>query len=393
LPFFGLFSRLDQGLRRALQSYWDAPGAGGFGTAALNLLLTPASWVYGVAQRMRRWCYRRGILTQRRLPCPVISVGALRVGGSGKTPFVLWLAQGLVQRGYRVAVLTRGYRGRGKAGTQLLLGANLTPRSPEQAGDEPCLLARALPGVPVAVNRWRYAGGLAVVRSFPVDIFLMDDGFQHLPLARDVDVVLIGGQDPDRLFCLPRGPLREPASALADASMIVRLSRGGADAAVGVGPRAQDSCGGIAPCCRARLEAGQLYSLEGRESLAPSRVRGKRIFAFCGIARETSFWRLLEANGLRPEERLAFPDHHRYSRGDCEALLGRLSSFDLAVTTEKDAVKVAHFAWPEGKVFFLRVALQLEDEERFWGQPAIAGVLGRIATQRRLSPAAEASHA
>ena len=384
MPFFGLFSSLDREVRRALQGYWDSPAPGARGRL-LGLALWPWAWLYEAVHRVRRLLYRRGVLPRRRLPRPVVSVGALRVGGSGKTPFVLWMAERLQRQGYRVAILTRGYRGSAKQGTRILLGPNLPAASAEEAGDEPCLLARSLPDVPVAVNRRRFEAGLAVLRSFPVDLFLMDDGFQHLELARDCDLVLIGEEDPGRLACLPRGPLREPASALADASVVVRLTPAGvpAPASPGAPARSQGRGAAPAPVHRANLQAGPLCALGGGSPVDPGLLRDRRVLAFCGIARPAYFWKLLAARGLRVEQRLAFPDHHVYSPGDCEDLVRRLSSVDLAVTTEKDAVKIAGLAWPEGKVFFLRVEVVMEDEGAFWDQLERAGVLGRGGPGRR----------
>lgn len=332
------------------------------------VLLEAFSSAYGAIQRMRRGLYRTGLLRQHTLPCAVVSVGALRVGGAGKTPFALWLARRLVERGWRPAVLSRGYRRLSSKGTQILLQDRIETLDPLQTGDEPYLLARSLPGVPVVVDANRFRGALAALDRYQVNVFVLDDGFQHLRLARDCDVVLIGSElESPKPLCLPAGPLREPPQALQDAQVLVRFSESGQGQEVGAG-RAQETSVPLpsAPVLHARLRPAGVFTLDGRGPLDDSRFRREAVLAFCGTARPESFWLTLEQVGIEVGHREPFADHHSYRPEDFRRILSQLGPSQCAVTTEKDAVKIARFPWPAERVFYLRVTIELEEEERFW---------------------------
>ena len=177
------------------------------------------AWIYGLVTRLRLWCYRRGWLSRTRLPCRVVSVGNLTVGGTGKTPIVILLTQWLLARGQRVAILSRGYK-RASTGPQLLVsnGSKLFADS-SAAGDEPFLIAQRCPHAIVAVGADRVALGRWVLEQYPVDCIVLDDGFQHLALHRDVDLVLLDASDGAGLDALlPAGRLREPLTGLGRAS-------------------------------------------------------------------------------------------------------------------------------------------------------------------------------
>jgi len=354
-------------VRTALQRFWDLPVQAGFGYRFLSCLLTPPSLLYGGVQRLRRWLYRKGILPQRRLPVPVVSIGGLRVGGVGKTPFTQWVAKGLRDRGVRVAVLTRGYGRKQKGGTQILIHSERDRWSPEDCGDEPYQMAGALPDVPVAVNGNRYEGARDIMAKRPVDLFLLDDGFQHRQLARDLDVVMIPGDSRCFTACLPKGPLREPESALQDADVLIRT---------GMSPSEQQGTDlkregakdpeASKPVFRVLFKPGDLFTVGEQQHVDPGLLQGARILAFCGIARPALFWSTLEAKGLKITSRMAFPDHCPYSEDEYGKILQGLSGMDWALTTEKDAGKIARFDWPGKNVLFLRLDTVLEAEERFW---------------------------
>jgi tetraacyldisaccharide 4'-kinase len=223
---------------------------------------------------MRRALYRAGILKAKRLPVPVISVGGIAAGGSGKTPAVIAIARALSDRGLRVAVLTRGYRRSGSGGV-------VTELDPNRFGDEPVLIKKTLPNVKVIVGGDRYDNA---IRN-EADVFLLDDGFQHLQLHRDLDVVI----DHDSGF------LREGRGVLRHADLVL--------------PR--------------RLQ-----------TQIPDGLRGKKVFAFAGLADNAQFFRLFDLAGSR-----GFPDHHRYTKSDIDTIK-REASGNPIVTTEKDAVKI-----------------------------------------------------
>jgi len=248
----------------------------------------------------------------------------------------------------------------------VLCGADRDRWDPDRCGDEPCLLAASLGDVPVVVDADRYRGGVNAMRFFPVDVFLLDDGFQHLRLARDCDIVLLPeGDDPARTACVPRGPAREPASALQDADILVCVGTG-----AGPAPAALAGCierYAEAPVVfDAAMVPGDLRVLGGDGKVDPASLQGERIFAFSGIARPRAFRSSLEQTGLKVEAYVTYPDHHRYTDRDHRELVERLAGFDRAVTTEKDAVKLSRFPWPRGKVLVLGVRPVLGREDDFW---------------------------
>lgn len=332
------------------------------------VLLESFSNVYGAIQRMRRGLYRAGLLRQRPLPCAVVSVGALRVGGAGKTPFALWLSRRLAETGWRPAVLSRGYRRHSSEGTQILLHDHIEALDPLQTGDEPYLLAKSLPGVPVVVDANRFRGAWAALDRHKVNVFVLDDGFQHLRLARDCDVVLIGSElERPKPLCLPAGPLREPPDALQDAQVLVRFSGSGQGQEVGVGRAHEDSIPlPDVPLLRARLRPAGVFTLDGRGPLDDGRFRREAVFAFCGVGRPEMFWLTLQQMNIAVAHRESFPDHHSYRPEDFRRILSQLGPSQCAVTTEKDAVKIARFPWPAERVFYVRVTIEMEEEERFW---------------------------
>ena len=374
----GIVSRFEGNVRTALQQFWTPSSPKGPGSLLFGALLAPLSYLYGSVLRLRRALYRRGVLATRRAGLPVISIGGVRVGGSGKTPFAMWMARRLTERGCRVVLLTRGYGRRRRQDTILLTRQGLEREDPLDCGDEPYLLAQNLPDVPVAVDGDRYRAASLAEKWLSPDLFLMDDGFQHLRLARDFDIVLVpGDEDLFDAACLPRGPLREPLSALKAADVVVCISLDGGEE--GHKKESGDSwCRTLeadVPVHVARLVPTGLHRVEDRSEVDPRELAGSKIGAFCGIARPGAFLRTLEGMGLGVGARREFPDHHPYSGQDHEELLRLLSDSDWLVTTEKDAVKLRRYPWPEGKVLFVRLDLILEDEPAFWERLESRGVL------------------
>ncbi|HVZ60255.1 MAG TPA: tetraacyldisaccharide 4'-kinase [Terriglobales bacterium] len=272
-----------------------------------------AAALFGAAVQARNALYNHGILASRQLQGPVVSVGNLSVGGSGKTPFIIALGELLLARKIPFDVLSRGY-GRDSRGALIVDPAG----SPRQFGDEPLLIARRLQ-VPVVLGEERYAAGLLAEQNFGPRLHLLDDGFQHRQLARNFDIVLLTAEDArDRL--LPAGRLREPLSSLARADVLVFTA--GADAA-------QIPAAHGKPIWRARR--GILP-----RNLPPHPV------AFCGIARPKNFFAQLRTAGVETSAEAVFRDHHAYNENDVRELL-RLrdqSGGGGFVTTEKDAINL-----------------------------------------------------
>ncbi len=278
--------------------------------------LIPLAWLFRGAVAWRRWAYRKGWKSSQRLPVPVIVVGNLTVGGTGKTPLTIWLAEFLAAAGYKPGVVSRGYGGR-KQDQPLAVDAGSDPLD---AGDEPVLIARRT-GCPVTVFPLRAEAGRALLASTDCDILIADDGLQHYALARDVEIAVVDG---DRRFgngfCLPAGPLREPAGRLDEVDLVV--CRG-------------EPHDGEYPLSLLGDEAVNLADESFRRPLAD--FVGMKLRAVAGIGFPSRFFADLRQAGLSFEER-AFPDHHRYIPED----LGLDDA--LVLMTEKDAVKCRAFA-------------------------------------------------
>ena len=306
--------------------------------SASRPLLAPLAWLYawGAHRRTLRWRGRA-----RKLPRPVLSVGNLSFGGTGKTPFVIHVCQELHRRGRRVAILSRGYRA-----------------GPSGLNDEALVISRHIPGVPHLQQPDRYAAGLTLVDE--VDAFVLDDGFQHLPLERNADVVLIDSTDPfGGGFCPPAGRLRESIGALARADLVV-LTR--ADQVE------REELGGIMRTVRGRTAAPVATGV-----FVPScgeSLEGREVLVACGIGNPGSFLKTVESLGARVVDHRFFRDHHAYDARDAERLAARGLP---VVVTEKDAVKLEPL-WA-GAVPLHVVEIRFEARE---GGEEIEGLLDRL---------------
>jgi tetraacyldisaccharide 4'-kinase len=283
----------------------------------------------------RAWYARRG--RRRRLHHRVISVGNLSMGGSGKTPVVAALATMLLDRGERPVILTRGYARREPTEGVLVVSDGTRVREPvARSGDEPQLLARKLPGVPVLVSADRYVAGLFAERHFHPTVSILDDGFQHLALERDIDLLLVSPADLSD-HVVPSGRLREPLGAARFADAV--LVSGSDDDAAGVA-----AVLGVSTAFRVAQHYGGLVG-RGVSALpdAPdtARLTSDRIVAFAGIARPERFFTALRSLDYDVARELRFPDHHWYTARDVETIraAARDAGSALVVTTEKDAVR------------------------------------------------------
>jgi tetraacyldisaccharide 4'-kinase len=302
----------------------------------------PASRIFGALVEARDRAYRSGRLGVARLPAPVVSIGNLSVGGSGKTPAVIALGRALQQQGLRIDILSRGYR---RASRKLEIAAD-GREDVSAVGDEPRLIAARLQA-PVLVHPDRFRAGLEGERRFHTQIHLLDDGFQHRQLARAFDLVLVAPSDlADRL--LPAGRLRELPAALARASAVLWT---------GASPGAEVAAYTAAPVFTAR-----------KLPLPPPSAWPRRPLAFCGLARPESFWATLAEAGIEPVAQCAFRDHHNYRIGDLARLRRRAAAAgaDGFITTAKDAMRL-----PPG----LEPLAVLEIEMHI---PALAELISRI---------------
>lgn len=301
-------------------------------TPAQHLLyrfLSPFSELYGRVGQVRVALYRRGLLPSHDFPVPVVSVGNLAVGGTGKTPTVDWIARYCQEQGRRVAVVSRGYGGRGAGAVGVVSDGRQLLLSPEVAGDEPVLLARRNPRLIVVVAPRRAHGVRTAIDEFGADLIILDDGFQHLAVRRDLDIVLLDAKHPlGNGRVLPAGLLREFPEALARGDLFI-LTRADAESS------APDLPGPLLTS-RHRL-ADRATTLDGR-SLPLDALRGKRLVAFAGIADPEAFFSDLRSKGLTLSETLAFSDHVTYNRAEMARI--KAAAGEVLLTTEKDAVKL-----------------------------------------------------
>ncbi len=300
-------------------------------------LVLPAK-LYELAVRARLALYENGFFKTRRLSLPVISVGNLSVGGTGKTPCVAFLANFLRDEGHNVAILSRGYKRRSSGRVEVSNGEEILC-SPIEAGDEPYLLANSCPGVRVVADADRYAAGNWLAEKSPVTVFILDDAFQHLRLARDLNLALVDATEP-LTGLLPAGRLREPLSGLrrADAVIVTRSDRiFNRDALERTILKYSDI-----PIFYAHHEMTKMRRIDANETLDAKDLARKRVAAFSGIARPERFITDLKNLGIQVVQRIDFPDHHRYEADEFLKIwnLARAAQVEAIVTTEKDAANL-----------------------------------------------------
>ncbi len=348
-----LGARLHDFVRR----FW-AGEAGGFAHAVIAATTAPLAALFGVGVRLRNRAYDTGLLPARSVGIPVVSVGNLSVGGSGKTPVTRWIASRLHARGVRPGIVSRGY-----------------------GADELALHRRWNPELPVVADPDRVLG-VAAAAEAGAQVAVLDDGFQHRRLARDADVVLVGARDPFPPRLLPRGPYREPLSALQRASAVLVTARGEGERAAGEAlVAALRRLPRHPPVGLLHLVAGGWFRLDGTETAPPDPAESLLVVA--SVARPQGVERLVrEAVGAGPGiELLSFPDHHPYTAGDL-AQVGARAQTRRIVTTEKDAVKLqdlpGHLAPGAPEPLVLALAVRpAEGTERIVDR-LLDRVLGRV---------------
>ena len=347
-------------MKTAFSTYWRDLAKGARTTTVdrlLILLLAPLSRVYSLIQQLRAVLYRIGILKVYRLPRPVISIGNITVGGTGKTPVTAYVARLLLEQGHKVAVLSRGYGGRLEGQSVVVSDGATVMLGPRECGDEPYLLASTVPGLMVVIGTDRYAAGRLAMQQFSPDIFLLDDGYQHLRLHRDLNILLLDCSCPfGNGRTLPAGLLREPAGAARRADLIIltRCPEGTTIAPLDARIPACVSCHRIA----------DLLPLAGGSAGPLSSLGTSKVLAFAGIADPTSFFNELKTRGLNVVHTIRLPDHSAYSTSDLSAIMDAMEKYDadLAVTTEKDGVKLQGLP-PEFQSRILLARLELVFDE------------------------------
>ncbi len=348
--------------RRGVTRGWEE----GFGRTSGALLWTLAGGYRGLLGA-RNWLYASHVLKSRALPCPVVAVGNLTVGGTGKTPAVELAVRTLGELGRRAAVVSRGYRRR-TSGVQVVADTASIRLDVEDAGDEPFLLARRLPGVPVVVGSNRHEAARVARERFGATAIVLDDGFQHRTLAKDLEIVMARAHRPwgnGRLF--PRGPLREPLSALARAGLVVATGAAVPGDAAEVAETVRRYAP-WAPVVAARYAAVECWEAARMRPKPLADMAGLRVLAFAGIGHPDSFRRTLTDLGTVVADLVSFADHHWYTRRDLAALDDRAAALgvDVLVTTEKDWVRLRRLPLPAQVLYVVSVRLELLDGGAEW---------------------------
>ena len=342
------------------------------GMFSLERVLIGISYAYGFGVRFRLWLYNMGIFKQKILPCFVISVGNIVAGGTGKTPMAIYVAGILKQMGKQPAVISRGYKGKYKDSSLIVSDGTRIFSDVEESGDEPYMMARRR-SFPVVVGKDRFKAGMKAIKTFNCDVIVLDDGFQHLQLKRDLDFLLLDYSNPlgNGRF-LPAGRLREP----------LRISAKRADALIFTrSPDKVDSHENIdkvlchypdCPWFKAFHRPFILKQIPDNGNSKEDRanisgLRGKRAVLFSGLAKNASFYQTMKEWGINVLDHLEFKDHYRYKESDILMINDTVKKCqaDIILTTEKDWAKLdSNIEWNKDLVV-VGIHIQFQDPEGF----------------------------
>ncbi len=337
-------------------------GEGRSSFSSVEFLLFTFSIFYGGLVKFRSKAYDRGIIKSKKLPCKVISIGNITVGGTGKTPMTIYVAK-LVQRlGFVVAVISRGYKGELEKTGGIVSDGKTVLMGPETAGDEPFMLAGRLKNIPVIVGKDRFEAGMHAVKNFNPDVIVLDDAFQHLKLKRDINLVLLDAKRPFGIsHLLPRGTLREPSSSLLRGDAFILTRSGCAPES-----KVEKTLPGLKEFIQSRpvfktSHAPYAYIVKKRNIVPFENIsrnyflydfeflKDRRVFAFAGIARNDDFLHTVKSFKCDITNFLEFEDHHRYSDNELNSMfsLAEKANVEFLITTEKDYARIARrVKWP-----------------------------------------------
>ncbi len=343
-------------------------GQPGFFPTILRAVLTPLAILYAAGLWIYLLPFALGIRRKTRLTCPVISIGNLTTGGTGKTPTTAALCRMLSERGMKTVILSRGYGGANEHGCAIASDGHRVRLTAQMAGDEACMLAHMLPNIPVLVGKDRRQSGARAEAEFRPDVIVMDDGMQYWQLDRNVEIVLLDAIEPfDNGYTLPRGLLREPASHLRRAAVILVTRSHVADRKTLDHTMARiRSLAPGKPVFTADLIPHALRQVEPPQMLDIHSLRGRRVACLSAIGNPSSFESMLGDLGAILCTTLRLPDHSRPSAQELEALFQRADEANASaiVTTEKDAIKLdgGHYSLP---IIVLQVTMHIDSAETF----------------------------
>lgn len=332
------------------------------GLISFESLLFMLSLIYGGAVKTREAFYDRGVLRSKKLPCIVISIGNITVGGTGKTPMTIHVAELVKRLGYKVVVISRGYKGLAEKTGGIVSDGKTIFMEADKAGDEPFMMANRLKSIPVVVGKNRFNAGMTALNSFNPDVIVLDDAYQHLRLKRDIDLVLLDNICPfGNHQLLPRGTLREPLSALmrSDAFILTRSD-------VAKEPESTYNSVKLKSYARGKrifkaIHVPYIYEVVKGGAVSSQGIygdsctqgfeflRGRSVFVFSGIAGNIDFYNTVKGFKCKVTGCSEFTDHHRYMDIDLNMILqsAKESNADFIITTEKDYARIANrIAWP-----------------------------------------------
>jgi tetraacyldisaccharide 4'-kinase len=345
-----IFSRI---IERDQKSLWLLP-------------LYVTAFIYGGAVSLRNILYDHNILPEKKVETTVISIGNITMGGTGKTPTVITLARLLRKHGYRPAVVSRGYGGKSRNPVNIVSDGKTVLMHPREAGDEPVLIARSLPAIPVVTGRNRYVAAKHALKEFDIDLIILDDALQHRALFRNIDILLL---DADRPFgnglLIPGGMLREPTGSVKRAGIVIMTSA--AEQSASSVPHIIEKDFPKKPVFTGYRKATAVMKGLSKTILSTNYLYGKRIFAFSGIARPNNFLETLTSLGGIIAGTLVFSDHHAYKREDLTNITdgAATSRAEIIVTTEKDFIKLVDFDDFLRDIFVLRITMEVTPKKAF----------------------------
>ncbi|MBI3610839.1 MAG: tetraacyldisaccharide 4'-kinase [Nitrospirae bacterium] len=348
---------------------------GGIATSLAAAVLRGGALAYQGWQSVRASAYSRGLFRSVRLSRPVISIGNLTLGGTGKTPTVMAVCRLLLKKGHRPVVLSRGYGGRSEKAIRVVSDPTDGRRRPDDVGDEPCLIADRLPEVPVLVSSDRALAGRYALETFQASVLLLDDGYQHLRLQRDLNLLLVDAVCPfGNGFVFPRGILREPLRQLKRADAVLLTHVGEPAETEELQKIIRGYRPGL-PIFTSRHRIVDLTHLGTGRSFPPETIRRDRLMAVTGIGQPDRFFHMLQELGSEIAVGCVYPDHYRYTEKDIESLGSEAGRLDVRtiVTTEKDAVRIRALGRPPESWWEVRMELVIDHPEAF--ESMVCGVL------------------
>ena len=364
------------------QRIWDDDGITSC-YSPVKIIAYGLSFFYRLIINFRNWLFDHKILKEVTLPCPVISVGNITVGGTGKTPCVIMLAQMLQENGFKPAILSRGYGGKSINPVNIVSDGHKILLDSRIAGDEPFLIAQTLKGIPVITGAKRIVTGKIAVDQFGADVLICDDAMQHRQIFRDINLVLLGSRSlSGKNYLLPRGRLREPITELKRASAIVLTRANEAQQTknkIGELIQAENI-----PVFRSIHKPQDIIKGDYSEQKPLSMLAGKNVCAFCGIANPDSFRKTLSDVQAQVLSFDIFPDHHRYSISE----LGKIKSefidchADFIVSTQKDGARLQEFPDFVNMIYMLRIEMEIIPS----GESFKKFILDQIAASRKNKP-------